>query len=235
MRLLSLARSGKLRVGDYAAGSPRSYSSSRRPTPSRRCSGGRLASDSASRGGSRRRQHRPALTMAGATHPAAGHAADRLLRRSLSHGGPCARGAGALARPSRAHHPRVAGGPQRLLERPVHDRLRRAPRAGEGDPALLAAARTLPFPFRLLVVGDGALRSEVERADLGRADPRPADWGAQRAQPPLYQQMDVLVLPSRTTRTWAEKFGKVLCEALLSGVPVIASSSGEIPWVIDNP
>ena len=50
--------------------------------------------------------------------------------------------------------------------------------------------------------------------------------------PALYREMDVLVLPSRTTPTWAEQFGKVLCEALLCGTPVIGSSSGEIPWVV---
>src|SRR6185312_11890685 len=32
--------------------------------------------------------------------------------------------------------------------------------------------------------------------------------------------------------TWAEQFGKVLCEALLCGTPVIGAASGEIPWVI---
>jgi glycosyltransferase involved in cell wall biosynthesis len=44
--------------------------------------------------------------------------------------------------------------------------------------------------------------------------------------------MDVLVLPSRTTRDWAEQFGRVLVEALSCGVPVVGSDSGEIPWVV---
>jgi glycosyltransferase involved in cell wall biosynthesis len=47
-----------------------------------------------------------------------------------------------------------------------------------------------------------------------------------------YEQMDVLVLPSRTTPTWVEQFGRVLVEALWCGVPVVGSQSGEIPWVI---
>jgi glycosyltransferase involved in cell wall biosynthesis len=42
------------------------------------------------------------------------------------------------------------------------------------------------------------------------------------------------VLPSRTTATWAEQFGKVLGEALLCGTPVVGASSGEIPWVIET-
>jgi glycosyltransferase involved in cell wall biosynthesis len=52
--------------------------------------------------------------------------------------------------------------------------------------------------------------------------------------PDVYAEMDLLVLPSRTTPTWAEQFGKVLCEALLCGVPVLGSSSGESPWVIET-
>ena len=47
-------------------------------------------------------------------------------------------------------------------------------------------------------------------------------------------KMDVLVLPSRTTPTWVEQFGHVLLEAMAAGVPVIGSSSGEIPKVISN-
>ena len=47
--------------------------------------------------------------------------------------------------------------------------------------------------------------------------------------PELYREMDVLVLPSRTTATWAEQFGKVLCEALLCGVPVVGSVVGRDP------
>jgi glycosyltransferase involved in cell wall biosynthesis len=50
--------------------------------------------------------------------------------------------------------------------------------------------------------------------------------------PEVYRQMDLLVLPSRTTPTWKEQFGRVLIEAMASGVPVVGSSSGEIPHVI---
>lgn len=48
------------------------------------------------------------------------------------------------------------------------------------------------------------------------------------------RRLHVLVLPSRTTPRWKEQFGRVLVEAMACGVPVIGSSSGEIPRVIGD-
>ncbi len=48
----------------------------------------------------------------------------------------------------------------------------------------------------------------------------------------LFAEMDVLVLPSRTTATWEEQFGRVLVEALWCGTPVVGAESGQIPWVV---
>lgn len=45
---------------------------------------------------------------------------------------------------------------------------------------------------------------------------------------------DALVLPSLTTRRWKEQFGRVLIEAMACGVPVVGSTSGEIPNVIGD-
>ncbi|HLY51354.1 MAG TPA: glycosyltransferase family 4 protein [Solirubrobacteraceae bacterium] len=106
--------------------------------------------------------------------------------------------------------------------------------AAKGIPDLMAAVRQLEFPFRLLVVGDGPMRAELERADLGRGVLALRTGVRTEQMPALYREMDVLVLPSRTTPTWAEQFGRVLCEALLCGIPVVGSSSGEIPWVIET-
>jgi glycosyltransferase involved in cell wall biosynthesis len=44
----------------------------------------------------------------------------------------------------------------------------------------------------------------------------------------------VLVLPSRTTPHWAEQFGRALVEALSCGVPIVGSTSGEIPWIVHS-
>ncbi len=44
--------------------------------------------------------------------------------------------------------------------------------------------------------------------------------------------LDVVVLPSRTTPVWKEQLGRVLLEAMASQVPVVGSNSGAIPEVI---
>lgn len=48
------------------------------------------------------------------------------------------------------------------------------------------------------------------------------------------RQIDILVLPSRSTPVWQEQFGRVLTEAMASKVVVVGSSSGAIPEVIGD-
>jgi glycosyltransferase involved in cell wall biosynthesis len=105
---------------------------------------------------------------------------------------------------------------------------RLVPEKGIGD--LAAAVRLLGPPVRLLVAGDGPSCSELDGTPgLSLLGPQPsALMGA------FFAELDVLVLPSRTMPTWAEQFGRVLVEALACGVPIIGSSSGEIPWVVDS-
>jgi glycosyltransferase involved in cell wall biosynthesis len=50
--------------------------------------------------------------------------------------------------------------------------------------------------------------------------------------PAFHRSLDVLVLPSRTTPSWKEQFGRVLIEAMACERAVVGSSSGEIPQVI---
>lgn len=104
----------------------------------------------------------------------------------------------------------------------------------KGIDELLGAVRRLPFASRLLMVGDGPLRERIEQAELGHCRAEVRTGLRSDEMPGAYAEMDVLVLPSRTTPTWAEQFGKVLGEALLCGTPVVGSSSGEIPWVIET-
>ncbi len=110
---------------------------------------------------------------------------------------------------------------------------RLVPEKGLSD--LLAAFAHLPNDSELILAGEGSMRQELEAQaqTLGIAS-RVTFVGNMPylALPPLMQSFDVLVLPSRTTATWKEQFGRVLIEAGACGIPVIGSSSGAIPEVI---
>ncbi len=45
---------------------------------------------------------------------------------------------------------------------------------------------------------------------------------------------DVVVIPSCTTPTWKEQFGRVATEAMACGIPVITSDSGSLPEVVGD-
>jgi len=49
-----------------------------------------------------------------------------------------------------------------------------------------------------------------------------------------YHKMDVLVVPSKTTKSWKEQFGRIIVEAYATGLVVIGSDSGSIPEVIGD-
>ena len=85
---------------------------------------------------------------------------------------------------------------------------------------------------QLVFIGEGEARAELEK----RAGAGVHFFGAQalEALPELFSALDCLVLPSRTTKSWKEQFGRVLIEAASCGVPVVGSDSGAIAEVIGN-
>ncbi len=98
---------------------------------------------------------------------------------------------------------------------------------------LLAAVRILPAPVELVLIGNGDLRPQLEGQQIPGSRVRVLDGLAHDEMAGGYAQLDVLALPSHTTPTWKEQFGRVIVEALWCGVPVVGSDSGEIPWLID--
>jgi glycosyltransferase involved in cell wall biosynthesis len=89
----------------------------------------------------------------------------------------------------------------------------------------------------LFLVGSGNLRKELEEQAnaLGlRQEVRFIDGLEQRQLPVFFHRIDALVLPSVTTPLWKEQFGRVLVEAMACKVPVVGSSSGEIPNVVGD-
>ena len=99
---------------------------------------------------------------------------------------------------------------------------------------LVSAADQLTGQTRLLLTGNGPMRDELSSIAHNGLEVEVVSDISHDDMATAYARMDVLVLPSRTTPTWAEQFGRVLVEALWCGVPVIGSDSGEIPWVITS-
>jgi glycosyltransferase involved in cell wall biosynthesis len=104
----------------------------------------------------------------------------------------------------------------------------------KGIADLLAATARMEHPAELVFFGSGPLREQCLAADSPERPVSVITDVTHDRMHDAYAQMDVLVLPSRTTPTWAEQFGRVLVEALSCGRPVIGSGSGEIPWVIET-
>jgi glycosyltransferase involved in cell wall biosynthesis len=105
----------------------------------------------------------------------------------------------------------------------------------KGVDSVLRAVAELPGVWRLHIAGDGPERPFLQNLahQLGIADRVQFDGVVTSAQMPSYlQQLDVLVLASRTLPNWKEQFGRVLIEAMACEVAVVGSASGEIPHVI---
>jgi glycosyltransferase involved in cell wall biosynthesis len=106
----------------------------------------------------------------------------------------------------------------------------------KGVDLLLRAIQSLPEDTRGLIVGDGPERGTLQALarELGIAE-RVHFTGALPAHtdvPRYMSAMDVFVLPSVTTPKIKEQFGLVLVEAMVCGVAVVGSSSGEIPRIV---
>jgi glycosyltransferase involved in cell wall biosynthesis len=110
----------------------------------------------------------------------------------------------------------------------------------KGVDLLIRALAELPQHsggWRLEIVGQGPERESLIRLarSLNLSDRISFSGQVSSARmPALYREFDVLVVPSRTRPNWKEQFGRIIIEAMASGVPVIGSDSGAIPGVIGD-
>lgn len=100
---------------------------------------------------------------------------------------------------------------------------------------LIEAFALLPQHARLVILGIGPQKPVLERRiqSLGlreRATIEPPIPSTD--MPQFLKRLDCLVLPSRTMKNWKEQFGRILIEAMATGIPVVGSDSGEIPRVL---
>lgn len=100
---------------------------------------------------------------------------------------------------------------------------------------LLRAAAKLHGDWRLRLVGGGSGHAELQTLARSLGIGEQVEFRGQLPStdlPAEYHRLDALVLPSLTRANWKEQFGRVLVEAMASGVPVIGSDSGAIPGVV---
>ncbi|MBD2445786.1 glycosyltransferase family 4 protein [Nostoc sp. FACHB-152] len=112
---------------------------------------------------------------------------------------------------------------------------------GKGVDLLLSSLyklRCRGLECQVILCGSGPCEASLKQQ---AEDLQVSEWiiwrgGVRHEQAPQeIANFDVLVLPSRSTPEWKEQFGHVLIEAMAMGIPVIGSSSGEIPNVIGRP
>jgi len=107
----------------------------------------------------------------------------------------------------------------------------------KGVQVLLEAVALLRQPYRVEIIGTGYYRTDLEvlASRLGiRHLISFRNSVAALKVPDALNGFDVLVVPSLTRDNWMEQFGRVIVEAMGCEVPVIGSSSGEIPNVIGD-
>lgn len=103
----------------------------------------------------------------------------------------------------------------------------------KGVELLMRALDAASGEWRALFVGGGALREAVDRWAARHGDRVRVVSGVRHGEVPAYlNAMDLLAAPSQTTPSWREQQGRMLIEAFAAGVPVVASDSGEIPFVV---
>ena len=82
----------------------------------------------------------------------------------------------------------------------------------------------------ILVVGSGPLEGTCAGHDGAVVA-----TGVEHLEVPRYLAlMDLLAIPSLTTPSWKEQFGRVAVEAMATGVPVVASDSGHLPQLMSE-
>jgi len=103
----------------------------------------------------------------------------------------------------------------------------------KGIELLTTALDRMTTPWRALIIGSGPLEEMVSAwAHRHPACVRLITTVQHDEVPAYLNAMDVLCAPSQTTPRWREQFGRMLIEAFASGVAVIASTRGEIPYVV---
>jgi phosphatidyl-myo-inositol dimannoside synthase len=93
----------------------------------------------------------------------------------------------------------------------------------------------VPGDWRAHFVGAGPLEAKLREWAARHGDRVRITTGVTHENVPAHlNAMDLLCAPSQTIPVWKEQFGRMVVEAFATGLPVIGSDSGEIPFVIKD-
>jgi len=88
---------------------------------------------------------------------------------------------------------------------------------------------------KIVIAGSGTYKSRLQMLSARLDIDDQIHWVGERAAGEINEWMalcDAIVIPSLTTQSWKEQFGRVAAEAMACGVPVVVSDSGSLPEVV---
>lgn len=90
--------------------------------------------------------------------------------------------------------------------------------------------------WQVLILGDGPMKTDLQEwvSKKNLQERVVLKLVKHEEVPQVLPLMDVLLCPSQTTKFWREQFGRMIIEAFACSVAVLASDSGEIPFVVDD-
>lgn len=105
----------------------------------------------------------------------------------------------------------------------------------KGLTILMKALEQCRAEWRALFVGGGTLETALRGFAARHPGRVHVETGVPHGDVPAWlNAMSILCAPSQTTITWREQFGRMLIEAMGCGIPVLASDSGEMPFVVGD-
>lgn len=102
---------------------------------------------------------------------------------------------------------------------------------------LIAASQIQHLPFRVILVGAGGDLPRLQRAVVAlHLEDRVTfvPWVPHAQVPSVLASADIFAMPSLPTPYWEEQFGFSMVEAMASGLPVVSTESGSIPFVVGD-
>jgi glycosyltransferase involved in cell wall biosynthesis len=101
---------------------------------------------------------------------------------------------------------------------------------------ILLRDRSIKQQLKLIFAGDGNAYSAMRRKEKEYGIERFAEhtFVPYDQMPEIYRNADIVVAPSKSTKTWSEQYCTALLEAQSMGLPIVTTKNGGIPENVGN-